>query len=103
MASGLDGKIIGKIPMKILVLTNLYPPHYVGGYELHCQTIVHALQKRGHTVDVLTSTHGMQEQENPATEPGVHRELRIHGLFGHAWHGIHQLRNLERHNNERLL
>jgi len=34
--------------MRILVLTNLYPPHYVGGNELRCRDITEALKERGH-------------------------------------------------------
>ena len=45
--------------MKILVVSNLYPPHHIGGYDLGCQQIVDALRQQGHTVKVLTSTHGV--------------------------------------------
>ncbi len=89
--------------MRILTLSNLYPPHYVGGYELQCHTIVEALRRRGHQVDVLTSDHGLGNQSKPLQEPGVRRMLRIHGMFGHPWLGILQLRALERHNNQALL
>lgn len=89
--------------MKILVLSNLYPPHYVGGYELHCQSIVEALRARGHTVHVLTSDHGLEQDETTVTERGTRRSLKIHGMFGHPWLGIHQLFALERHNNQTLL
>jgi glycosyltransferase involved in cell wall biosynthesis len=41
--------------MKILVLSNLYPPDYVGGYELGCCQVVDVLRARGHEVQVLTS------------------------------------------------
>ena len=40
--------------MKILVLSNLYPPDIIGGYELGCQQVVDALRARGHDVRVLT-------------------------------------------------
>jgi len=42
--------------MKILVISNLYPPHFMGGYEIACKTVVDELKKRGHQVTVLTST-----------------------------------------------
>ncbi|MEP6669616.1 MAG: glycosyltransferase family 4 protein [Chthoniobacter sp.] len=42
--------------MRLLVVSNLYPPHYIGGYELGCRDVVHALRQRGHDVRVLTST-----------------------------------------------
>lgn len=41
--------------MKILALTNLYPPDFLGGYELVCCQVVDALGAAGHEVRVLTS------------------------------------------------
>ena len=85
--------------MKILVITNLYPPHYVGGYELRCAVAVQALRARGHTVQVLTSNHVVPAAAAGAAEIGVTRTLRLHGFFGHPWLGIWALRGLEFHNN----
>jgi glycosyltransferase involved in cell wall biosynthesis len=45
--------------MRILVLSNFYPPHFIGGYELGCRDVVEALKGRGYDVGVLTSTHGI--------------------------------------------
>ncbi|WP_395745870.1 glycosyltransferase family 4 protein [Prosthecobacter sp.] len=87
--------------MKILVLTNLYPPCYVGGYELRCAAVTEALRKRGHDVHVLTSNHGSKGAA-PAEEPHVERSLRIHGYYGHPWLGLRALKRLELHNNETL-
>jgi glycogen synthase len=44
--------------MNILVISNLYPPHYIGGYELACRDAVEQLRERGHQVRVRTSTYG---------------------------------------------
>lgn len=88
--------------MKILSLTNLYPPHYIGGYELRCEVAVKALRARGHTVQVLTSNHGVTASANIPSELQVARTLRIHGFFGHPWLGIRDLRDLELHNNRAL-
>jgi glycogen synthase len=41
--------------MRILVLSNLYPPDTVGGYEIQCSQAVADLRQRGHDVKVLTS------------------------------------------------
>ncbi|HHW4677972.1 MAG TPA: glycosyltransferase family 4 protein [Xylella sp.] len=41
--------------MKILIISNLYPPFYIGGYELGCKNIVDGLVAKGHDVVVLTS------------------------------------------------
>ena len=43
--------------MKILFLTNLYPPYSIGGYELICESVSHAMQAQGHETFVLTSDH----------------------------------------------
>jgi glycosyltransferase involved in cell wall biosynthesis len=88
--------------MKILVLTNLYPPHYVGGYELRCAAITEALRMRGHDVHVLTSNHGLERDTTPVAEPFVERSLRIHGYYGHPWLGLSKLKQLELHNNQTL-
>jgi glycogen(starch) synthase len=43
-------------PLRILVVTNMYPPHAYGGYELGCRDVVERWRRRGHEVLVLTST-----------------------------------------------
>jgi glycogen synthase len=45
--------------MKILIVSNLYPPHYHGGYEVRCMQVAEALQGHGHDVAVLTSAYGL--------------------------------------------
>lgn len=85
--------------MKILNISNLYPPHYVGGYELICQVVTEELRRRGHEMRVLTSNHGLGADAAPLDVQGVERSLRIHGYFGHPWLNIHDLKNLELHNN----
>jgi len=86
--------------MKILVVSNLYPPHSIGGYEERCRYITDRLRDRSHEIRVLTSHHGL---DAPAIdEAGIHRRLRIHGFFGHPWLGISALRKLEAHNHAEL-
>ncbi|WP_435015608.1 glycosyltransferase family 4 protein [Tundrisphaera sp. TA3] len=41
--------------MKILALSNLYPPDYIGGYEVACKQAVDALRALGHDVRVVTT------------------------------------------------
>lgn len=43
--------------MKILVVSNYYPPYYFGGYELSCFDTVEFLKKAGHEVTVLTGDY----------------------------------------------
>jgi glycogen(starch) synthase len=42
-------------PMRILVISNLYPPVVFGGYEVECSAVVDRLRK-SHQVTVLTSS-----------------------------------------------
>lgn len=62
--------------MKLLALTNMYPPHHYGGYELICRDVMTRLRERGHSVDVLTTT--MRVPGVPEThDDSVHRQLRF--------------------------
>ncbi len=58
--------------LRILVVTERYPPHHDGGYEIACQRTVNSLRSRGHAVTVLTSR---QEQAEEESQDGVHRLL----------------------------
>ena len=51
--------------MKILVVSDLYPPCHIGGYELNCRDSVDALIDRGHELTVLTSTWGLDQKLTP--------------------------------------
>jgi len=63
--------------MKILVVTNLYPPQHIGGYELGCRDVVEKLCARGHNVRVLTSNFHDGRTETPPGETDVERVLRV--------------------------
>jgi glycogen(starch) synthase len=83
--------------MRILVVSNLYPPHYIGGYELGCRDAVEALRDKGHTVEVLTSTYKVGE---PVTQDGAYRVLKTElelALKG-SLSSQEELRHMERHN-----
>ena len=41
--------------MRILVITNLYPPQELGGYGRSISDFVWALSRKGHSISVLTS------------------------------------------------
>ena len=47
--------------MKILILSNYYPPHFVGGYELACKRTVDYLKSKGHDITVLTSNYQSEQ------------------------------------------
>ncbi|MDD2891084.1 MAG: glycosyltransferase, partial [bacterium] len=55
--------------LNILVVSNLYPPYYIGGYELVCKDVVDSLRNKGHNVSILTSNYGVENHKtdkNPA-------------------------------------
>lgn len=60
--------------MRILVMSDLYPPYFLGGYELKCRLHVDELRRRGHEVVVLTS---MWKLSAPVVEGYVHRRLHV--------------------------
>jgi glycosyltransferase involved in cell wall biosynthesis len=86
------------MPVRVLCVGNMYPPHHLGGYELVWQGAVRHLRDTGHDVRMLTTRHRQPGVEAP-DEPDVYRELRWY------WrdHEFPRLRpaerlRLERHN-----
>jgi glycosyltransferase involved in cell wall biosynthesis len=59
--------------MRIVVLSTLYPPFALGGYEVECSGVVERLREN-HEVLVLTGEH---DQAALADGPGVKRELPL--------------------------
>src|SRR5665213_909232 len=84
--------------MKILAITNLYPPLHAGIFDHHCQSVIEALRLRGHVVSILTSSHGLRTEQR---DEDIHRRLTLNGVYGHpAVTGYLELKPLELHNNE---
>jgi glycosyltransferase involved in cell wall biosynthesis len=67
-----------------LVVTNMYPPHHYGGYELSCQDVVERWRRRGHDVAVLTSNMRVPGVADLPDERagGVWRDLRFYYADG---------------------
>ena len=61
--------------MRILVVSDLYPPVSYGGYEMECATVVEHLRER-HDVTVLTSD---RDRDDAPPAAGVRRELPFSG------------------------
>ncbi len=62
--------------MRLLFLTNFYPPASRGGYELWCQEVAEILRQRHHQVMVLTSRYG--QSALPQADPQwVFRKLNL--------------------------
>jgi glycogen(starch) synthase len=77
--------------VRIIILTERYPPYRLGGYEVACEAVTERLRLRGHEIVVLTSSFGVPR---PVCEGHVHRLLhrpvspRLHQL------GFWELRDL---------
>ena len=91
---------------RILALTNLYPPHSVGG-DRSAGDVLERLVARGHPVTVLTSDYRAPEDEaddDVSPTADVHRELRLywrnHDVIVPSWR--HRL-EMERSNRAALL
>jgi glycosyltransferase involved in cell wall biosynthesis len=67
--------------MRVLVISNVFPPRELGGYERTCAAFVRHLRDLGHVVRVLTSDHPPTRAMTAGEEwPGVDRVLRFRGL-----------------------
>ncbi|HEY2512370.1 MAG TPA: glycosyltransferase family 4 protein [Polyangiaceae bacterium] len=62
--------------MRLHVLTNLFPPDVLGGYELLAADVARSLRARGHEVRIVTTGDADRR------EPGVARILRLARPFG---------------------
>lgn len=70
--------------MKILVVSSLYPPDTVGGYEMGCRQAVDALIARGHEVRVLTTA----PRTPCASAPHVLRSLKLTDMWDYYSDGL---------------
>ncbi len=61
--------------MNVLLVTNLYPPNAIGGYERLCASVASGLLARGHSVSVLTSDWG--ELAPQGDDVAVERSLKL--------------------------
>lgn len=63
---------------RILVLSNFYPPHSHGGYEMSCADVMDRLVRRGHEVTVLTSHYRRPGVPDTAGTVTVRRDLDLY-------------------------
>lgn len=90
--------------MRVLALSNLFPPHAIGGYEWSAHDVLARFHDRGHDVEVLTTTTrfpGVAGAEVAAFP--VRRELEWY-WDDHQLRSPHPLRRLaiERHGHRVL-
>src|SRR5438874_2541541 len=66
--------------MRVLVLTSLYPPHAIGGYELACHDVMSRWAAGGDRVDVLTSVLRTAGDQPEPDVPGLTVRRELHPL-----------------------
>ncbi len=68
--------------MRILFVSNYYPPESFGGYELWCQEVAQRMVERGHQVWVLTSRSRALAETCPDGPVSVLRRLNLEVIGG---------------------
>jgi glycogen synthase len=63
--------------MRILFISNFFPPARPGGYTQWCHEVAERLGERGHTIGVLTSRH--ERSKAPVSERNIYRLLHLEG------------------------
>src|SRR3972149_1965442 len=86
--------------MRILFLSNFFPPARSGGYTQWCYEVSERLAERGHTIGVLTSRH-----ERVKTPPGEQHIYRLFHLEGDLlyYQPIHFFTKWKKQSRENLL
>ena len=91
--------------MRLLLITNLYPPQELGGYGRCMADFCWGLRQRGHEVQVICNDAvylGIASKKGPSGEP-VARELLLKGDFCNGVHLIQsrsQQQRIENHNRD---
>jgi glycogen synthase len=88
--------------MKILIISNVFPPGFIGGYELGALDVARGLHARHHEIMVLTSDYFLDD-EGTQEIPHVIRTLRCPALsperlpadkIHNDYYSFHNLRTL---------
>jgi glycogen(starch) synthase len=69
--------------MKILLLSNIFPPGFIGGYELGAYDVAKGLVAKGHYVKVLTSDYFNDEEPMSDSHFCVERNLNFSSPLQH--------------------
>src|SRR3990170_5118019 len=85
--------------MRILFVSNFYPPVRLGGYSQWCHEVAESLKDRGHDVGVLTSNYEDKKALN--SEERVYRLLHLENDLDY-YQPIHFFRNYRKHHRGNL-
>lgn len=85
--------------MRILFLSNFFPPARPGGYTQWCHEVVERLAERGHTISVLTSRYEMEKATS--NEQNIYRLLHLEGDLAY-YQPIHFFTKWKKQHRENL-
>jgi glycosyltransferase involved in cell wall biosynthesis len=88
--------------MRILFLSNFFPPARPGGYTQWCHEVAERLADREHTIGVLTSRHERERAKSPAIEPNIYRLLHLEGDL-HYYQPLHFFTQWRKQHQENLV
>ena len=86
--------------MRILFLSNFFPPARPGGYTQWCHEVAERLAGRGHTIGVLTSRYELAKA--PASEQNIYRLLHIEGDLAY-YQPLHFFTQWKKQHRENLI
>jgi glycosyltransferase involved in cell wall biosynthesis len=66
--------------MKILIISNVFPPRFIGGYELAAEDVGRYLASQGHTIEVITSDYLLNDEQLPEFSK-ITRSLQGSGML----------------------
>ena len=83
--------------MRILMISNLYPPNSIGGYELFCKEMFEEFSKNNFETYILTC----ESTETFDNETRVYRKLKTHHNFGTSSF-TDSLRTVNKYNTKKI-
>src|ERR1041385_5412061 len=86
--------------MRILFLSNFFPPARPGGYTQWCHEVSEGLAEQGHTIGVLTSCYEMAKA--PAGEQNIYRLLHLEGDLAY-YQPLHFFTRWKKEHRENLM
>jgi len=86
--------------MRILFLSNFFPPARPGGYTQWCHEVAEGLAEQGHTIGVLTSCY--EKEKAPASEQNIYRLLHLEGDLAY-YQPLHFFTGWKKQHRENLL
>jgi len=81
--------------MKILTITNYYPPYFIGGYEIACKEMMDFLTAQGHEIIILASNYGKSQNQE-----SIKREMK---LIDYMQDSRYQRMKIEHHNYKQTI